>query len=164
MSKIIRVLTWTGIAAVVAVLFLYTFKAGERRGQNAATGRIIRDTVQIVRIDTITAIQPKPVAVVTVDTMLVPVYVHTRDTVFVPMPREQAYYKDSLYEAWVSGYRPELDSIRVFRRLERMTIHTVSEVKIRSRWGVGVQAGYGISKDGIWPYVGIGVNYSLFSW
>ena len=28
--------------------------------------------------------------------------------------REQAYYEDSLYRAWVSGYRPKLDSLMVF--------------------------------------------------
>ncbi len=30
--------------------------------------------------------------------------------------REQAYYEDSLYRAWVSGYRPRLDSLMVFPR------------------------------------------------
>ena len=30
--------------------------------------------------------------------------------------REQAYYEDSLYRVWVSGYRPRLDSLMVFLR------------------------------------------------
>lgn len=31
------------------------------------------------------------------------------------------------------------------------------------RWGVGVQAGYGITADGLRPYIGVGVQYHLFS-
>ena len=32
--------------------------------------------------------------------------------------REQAYYEeDSLYRAWVSGYRPKLDSLQIFPRI-----------------------------------------------
>lgn len=32
------------------------------------------------------------------------------------------------------------------------------------RWGVGVFAGYGISKNGISPLVGVGVTYNIFRW
>lgn len=35
---------------------------------------------------------------------------------------ETKHYKDSMYEAWVSGYEPSLDSIRVFNRYTTRTI------------------------------------------
>ena len=45
--------------------------------------------------------------------------------------REQAYYEDSLYRAWVSGYRPRLDSLMVFPKTVYQTVtndiyHTIT--------------------------------------
>lgn len=79
--------------------------------------------------------------------------------------REQAYYEDSLYRAWVSGYRPRLDSLQVFPRTVTNTVtndiyHTI-KVKDRRRWGLGLQAGYGY--PGGW-YVGVGMSYNIFQW
>lgn len=78
--------------------------------------------------------------------------------------REQAYYEDSLYRAWVSGYRPKLDSLQIFPKTVYQTVtndiyHTITPKK--KRWGLGLQVGYG------YPgrfYVGVGVNYNLFQW
>lgn len=78
--------------------------------------------------------------------------------------REQAYYEDSLYRAWVSGYRPRLDSLMVFPRTVYQTVtndiyHTI--VPKKKRWGLGLQAGYGYPCG--W-YAGVGVSYNLFQW
>lgn len=78
--------------------------------------------------------------------------------------REQAYYEDSLYRAWVSGYRPKLDSLMVFPKTVYQTVtndiyHTITPKK--NRWGLGVQVGYGYSGG---FYVGVGVSYDLFMW
>lgn len=78
--------------------------------------------------------------------------------------REQAYYEDSLYRAWVSGYRPRLDSLMVFPKTVYQTVtndiyHTI--VPKRKRWGLGLQAGYGYPCG--W-YAGVGVSYNLFQW
>lgn len=168
MIKALKALLWIGIAAIVAVLSFLSFKAGERRGHRLAVAGMKADTVQVIRVDTIKTVEPKYVAIHTVDTMFFPVIVRQLDTMFVPMPREQAFYRDSSYEAWVSGYRPALDSIRIYRRLERMTIHTVSTEKVKSRWGIGIQAGYGFAINDNHllssPYVGVGVSYNLLSW
>lgn len=78
--------------------------------------------------------------------------------------REQAYYEDSLYRAWVSGYRPRLDSLMVFPRTVYQTVtndiyHTI--VPKMKRWGIGLQAGYGYPTG--W-YVGAGVTFNLWQW
>lgn len=78
--------------------------------------------------------------------------------------REQAYYEDSLYRAWVSGYRPKLDSLQIFPRIVYQTVtndiyHTI--VPKKKSWGLGLQAGYGYSNG--W-YIGIGISYNLFMW
>lgn len=79
--------------------------------------------------------------------------------------REQAYYEDSLYRAWVSGYRPRLDSLMVFSKTVYQTVtndiyHPVAIKSKKKRWGFGLQAGYG---PGGW-YVGAGVSYNLWQW
>lgn len=78
--------------------------------------------------------------------------------------REQAYYEDSLYRAWVSGYRPKLDSLMIFPRTVYRTVtndiyHTITPKK--KRWGLGLQVGYGYPGG---FYVGAGVSYDLFIW
>ena len=78
--------------------------------------------------------------------------------------REQAYYEDSLYRAWVSGYRPRLDSLQIFPKTVYQTVtndiyHTFTPRK--KRWGLGMQVGYGYP-SGI--YAGVGVSYNLFLW
>ena len=79
--------------------------------------------------------------------------------------REQAYYEDSLYRAWVSGSRPRLDSLQIFPRTVYRTVtndiyHTI-KVKDKRGWGLGLQVGYGYP-GGL--YVGVGVSYNLFQW
>lgn len=78
--------------------------------------------------------------------------------------REQAYYEDSLYRAWVSGYRPRLDSLQIFPRTVYRTVtndiyHTI--IPKKKRWGLGVQVGYGYSGG---FYVGVGVSYNILFW
>ena len=91
----------------------------------------------------------------------------TADTIRVGdtiVQREQAVYEDSLYRAWVSGYRSRLDSIEVYLRTVTRIVtndiyHTVASK--RKRWGLGLQAGYGYPGG---FYVGGGLSYSLFQW
>lgn len=85
--------------------------------------------------------------------------IHVGDTV---VWREQVVYQDSLYKAWVSGYRPKLDRLEIY---PRTITHTITNdiyhpVKNR-RWGIGLQVGYGYPTG---VYVGIGVSYNLFMW
>lgn len=76
--------------------------------------------------------------------------------------REQAYYEDSLYRVWVSGYRPRLDSLQIFPRTVYRTVtndiyHTITPKK--KRWGLGLQVGYGYP-GGL--YLGVGMSYNLW--
>lgn len=85
------------------------------------------------------------------------------DSVAVELPITQKMYGDSTYTAWVSGYRPRLDSIYVYPRHETVTITNTIRQKPR-RWGLGVSAGYGYAPGkGMVPWVGVGVQYTLIS-
>lgn len=119
--------------------------------------------------DTIIEKQPVYVTNTRVDTMLVAVTdtVSVNDTVYVRIDREQKHYEGKDYEAWVSGYRPALDSIYVFPETKYITEEIIPTSKPK-RWGIGVQVGYGMSlPDGrpvFAPYVGVGISYSLIRW
>lgn len=71
----------------------------------------------------------------------------------VVMPITQKEYKTNEYQAWVSGYRSNLDSIHTF--IPTTTIYVKKKVK---HWGVGLQVGYGYP-NGL--NVGVGVSYNL---
>lgn len=128
------------------------------------------------RVDTLvvrdTIVQEKPVyrTISQVRTEYVPVCdtIRIQDTLFVPVPIETKVYEDSLYRAEVSGYRASLDRIEIYQQ-ERIITQTIPvQVKERKRWGIGVQAGYGVStpngKPVLSPYIGIGVSYDLIRW
>ena len=86
------------------------------------------------------------------------------DSIEVPIPIIQKRYDDSLYTAWVSGYRPALDSISLHQP-EIVTTITETIVQKAPRWSVGLSVGPGISIDrehhmGI--YAGFTATYRLW--
>ncbi len=105
------------------------------------------------RRDTVTLEKPVPVSVFYSDTVYLPVIdtVRLRDTLYFAAVRESRVYEDSLFRAVVSGYRPSLERLEVFR--------TERVVTVRRRWGFGVGIGPGlvISPDGR-AHFGIGVT------
>lgn len=87
-----------------------------------------------------------------------------QDSVKVVIPITQKRYEDSTYTAYVSGYMPSLDSILVYPKRE-VTIIT-NRASSNKRWGIGIQAGYGVQLKGtpqFVPYIGVGITYNLFS-
>lgn len=86
------------------------------------------------------------------------------DSLQLILLRVQRHYSDSTFDAWVSGIDPRLDSIKTYQNNMVITKEIPVQVKVRSRWGLGIQAGYGASKDGLSPYIGVGVSYNVLSW
>lgn len=89
---------------------------------------------------------------------------HDTTEKLVFLPREYMVYKDSTYRAVVSGVQPRLDSLEIYRKNFTTTVTKYVEVKKLSRWGIGLQAGYGFDGKKLRPYVGAGVQYNLISW
>lgn len=83
-----------------------------------------------------------------------------KDSFNVVIPISQKVYTDSLYTAYVSGYEANLDSIFVMRRTMEIT-RTIS--KNPPRFGIGIQAGYGITPKGFQPYIGLGAQFNLWT-
>lgn len=86
------------------------------------------------------------------------------DSLKLVLLRVQRHYSDSTFDAWVSGVDPRLDSIKTYQTNMVITKEIpVIQVK-KTRWGLGVQAGAGVGKDGLTPYVGVGISYNIMSW
>lgn len=101
----------------------------------------------------------------TVDTMVVSVteFQVVHDTAWVQLPREEVEYRDTSYRAVVSGFLPRLEELEIYQREKVVTIQTERVVRVPDarRWGVGVQAGYGITPAGFQPYLGVGLSYNF---
>lgn len=165
MKKVFSVILWV----LVLGLIVYTmFHLHDKEIQIQTQVKVTHDTIfvckpivkdsLIVRKDTIRFPVVKHTTTTTTDTMYRDVV--RVDSVDVEIPIERKTYEDSIYFAVVSGYRVNLDSIKVYQR------NTIVERYIKpkpKRLGIGIVGGYGLSKDGLTPFVGIGVSYNLFS-
>lgn len=147
--------------------------------QCSTDGATYQDTIRTTFVDTVPFYKPVPrdSLVVRYVTEVLPVISDTcnidtinipgsgnidgdfiQDSVKVAIPISSKVYEDSTYTAYVSGYRASLDSIFVYPRREVITITDKSRHK---RWGIGIQAGYGFGRNGLSPYIGIGISYNL---
>ena len=121
--------------------------------------QIIRDTVIDVQIDTQYFPKPVPYRVEVRDT------IRLTDTIYIGgqmLFQEVKEYKDSSYYAKISGINAYLEEIEVYPRTTTQYIHTAEKVYEKPRkWGIGIQVGYGAGKNGIQPYVGVGIQYDL---
>lgn len=145
--------------AIVALILFILFRPAR---VEHVPGEVVRDTIVTNRIDTIRDTVPVPVYESVVDSFpfVVPVPGDTvRDTVYLPIT--QKIYKDSLYTAYVSGYWAKLDSIEVYSKTRTVFVRERAK---RKRFGLGVQAGYGITGNKLSPYIGVGVSCNLFEW
>ena len=120
--------------------------------------------------DTLTHYVPQYVHRHTRDTIRVPIRETIHDTVAVYLPRETRVYEDARYRAEVSGYEPSLDRIDIYTKTEVVTKDVTQVVKQKTRWGLGISAGYGVTintTDQTFrpaPYIGVGIHYNLLSW
>lgn len=123
-----------------------------------------RDTVYLP--DTVKVPELVEVERIVKDTLYVDVgdVVVVHDTTYLPLPREYVTYQDSSYRAVVSGFRPRLEELTMYPKKEVVTIQTekvYTEYK-HYKFGLGIQAGYGITPSGFQPYLGLGLSYNLF--
>lgn len=141
-----------GLAAIVAALLCLCCFVSYRCGRNRAEIVTKTDTLIVTRLDTIREKYPVYLTERVVDS--VRVYLH--DTTYIEVPVTQKYYhKDSIYDAWVSGFLPQLDSINVFQRTQTVYVTKVVE-QSPPRWSFGITAGPGLLYDGK-LHAGVGI-------
>ena len=83
--------------------------------------------------------------------------------IYIDVPMETRHYGDSTYDAWVSGYKPSLDSLRMYTT--SMQIDITKPPAPPKRFGISIQAGLGVQYDaihkqfGAGPYLGVGFDW-----
>lgn len=87
------------------------------------------------------------------DTIITHDTIFVADSIDVEIPITTKKYEDSLYTAYVSGYNPRLDSIKVYNK--------VAPLPKRYRWGLEGQVGYDVTNNSQAPYIELGLTYEL---
>ena len=158
------------ITLVFGILLLFNivnaigYFVNEYRNAHPGEMKVKVDTLFVY--DTIFVEKPVIKKVEIIDTLLLPVPITDtlmlHDTVFVHLPIEQRQYSDLRYTAWVSGYRPQLDSIHIYQQTITKEVKVATKPK---RWGIGLQAGYGVllHNGQVFPapYIGVGLNWNF---
>ena len=85
------------------------------------------------------------------------------DSIEVPVPIAQKRYDDSLYTAWVSGFEPNLDSIRLY---QPEIVTTVTKIVVKPSplitFGIQAGAGWGVFHRHPDLYIGVGGQVNLW--
>ena len=151
---------------ILACVFLFGFIIGQKHPQKSPVEPIKTKVDTLVIRDTMMCYKPIYVDRVKLDSVLVPVLdtMMIHDTTFVYLEREKITWRDSLCEVYASGIMPSVDSVRHFQEYKYFTIEKQVPVKVKTHWGLGVNAGYGVGKGGFTPYIGVGISYNLLSW
>ena len=173
------IVTGVGIAVAVLIGFLIGQQYPQKPHVEPNSEKV--DTLFIRDTNSYTEPPKEPSPDVLIKEIPVPVYVadssaidsllkecarleRVGDSLRLVLLRVQRHYSDSTFDAWISGVDPRLDSIKTYQTNMVITKEIpVIQVK-KSRWGLGIQAGYGASKDGLSPYIGVGVSYNVLSW
>jgi hypothetical protein len=82
-------------------------------------------------------------------------FADTSNMIAVEVPITSKHYSCKDYDAWVSGYEPSLDSIKVYQRTEYIT-ERVTISKPPNKWGLDAMAGidYNVTSQHYSPYAG----------
>ena len=82
------------------------------------------------------------------------------DTVAVQVPITSKHYWSKDYDAWVSGYEPSLDSIKVYQRTEYIT-ERITISKPPNKWELDLIGGldYNTTRQDFTPYAGGEILY-----
>lgn len=114
-------------------------------------------------VDSLSRLASKPPKEVLVE---VPRIVRHDSIIYIQVPMEERVFtgsKDSVdYKIWTHGFNTEVTKV-AFHYPQTTVTKERTIYKERSRFGIGASVGYGVSKDGFSPYIGVGINYNLIS-
>lgn len=123
MTKSKTILCWFFIGVLTGLLFC----SQGREDEPTVIEKHSVDTIFINRIDTIREVKPVYITERVVDT----VFIETETSIPVRLPITQRYFaKQGLYDLWVSGYEPNVDSINVYNKVEYRDIYHEVEKQI----------------------------------
>ena len=158
------------LAAAIVAIALITLSGfiGYRVGLTHAPEILTTDTVVVVKVDTLVQEKPVPYSVTVLDTVTIKTVDTLYQEVLVQLPMEEKEYRDSLYRAIVSGYKPSLDFIEVYSPTQTITVTEQVPVYKKTHWGIGISGGWGVTfvdgtvKTG--PTISATISYNFITW
>lgn len=145
---------WFPYIAIFALAVLLAFSWTSKK--EVVIKKHITDTVTILRIDTFIERFPHFISEKIVDT----VFIEKTSENALKLPITQKYYNTDSYQAWVSGYRPNLDSINVFNKVvERTVNNTIDRFVYQKSVDWYLNAGSMFIGKKAAPYVGLNVKF-----
>ena len=154
------------IGFIMAVLTALGFLIGYRSAGNRPVLPIEPKVDTLVIRDTIKVTEPVLVVKRVVDTIPYPVKdtIMQHDTIIAYLVREQVMWEDSLSRVYASGVNPQVDSVIHYTN-NMVIIQEIPVIQVKkTRWGIGIQAGATANREGVMPYVGVGVSYNILAW
>ena len=141
------------IIIILIILNLYQYNNNKIVKINTVE---VRDTV-VIR-DTLKFDNPTLIYVKTEPDTL-----YINDTTFIELPKETKVYRDSTYEAQISGFQPHLDHIKVFPKTTYITTEKTSYIEKKKHFNHGIQIGVGFGVINRKPdvFIGYGFQYSF---
>lgn len=106
------------IPYIVIAVLLVSLVISLTNRKEVVIEKVTSDTVYTLKLETVEVKKPIFITEVIVDTFLIKDSLNNEYLI----PKTQKYYKDSLYEAWVSGYNPNLDSLNIYNKTKFVTI------------------------------------------
>ena len=150
------------LVSIITLLACFLFAKGCDNIKEPPQERIVSRVDTLYVRDTLTVYKPSKVTRTVKDTVRViarETQIDTmHDTVFVYLPQESIVWQDDRCIVYAHGINPQVDSVTHFNSSAVVTRTVTGRPK---RWGIGVSAGYGMSKDGLSPYIGLGISYNI---
>ena len=158
MSRIAEYLLVSIITLLACFLFAKGCDSIKEPPQERIVSRVdtlyVRDTLTVYKPSKVTRTVKDTVRVIARETQIDTMH----DTVFVYLPQESIVWQDDRCIVYAHGINPQVDSVTHFNSSAVVTRTVTGRPK---RWGIGVSAGYGMSKDGLSPYIGLGISYNI---
>lgn len=149
------------LLAFAACLF-FTNQCSYKKGLNKSIAKVdsvfIYDSIPV--IDTVKITEP------TITYLSTPSKIDTNEVIRDYFSRK-TYDVNERFNDCIIAFKPVVEkgellpftmSIKNTRPIEFSTY----QPKDKSRWGISAHVGYGLSKEGLSPYIGVGVSYDIF--
>lgn len=140
---------------IVIIVVLVTLLLSSKRQIKVVENRVT-DTIYKTMVDTVASYVPKYIVKETIDTLYLP----SSESGEVVIPIEQRCYREKgVYDAWVSGYKPSLDSIKTYPRVEYRTItNNVTKEIYKSTMDFYPYIGFRRFDDNIGQVIGLSIK------
>lgn len=140
------------IISLVLAILLYDSYTSKKE---VVVERLVVDTVEIEKFDTVYEKIPTFITETIIDT----IFIKSNENGLIQLEKTQRLYSGEKYKAWVSGYKPILDSIEVYDKIVEKTItNTVTRDIYKNTTDFYITAGGKFNSGNFYPEIGLSLK------